>query len=924
MQPESRREWGAATHYDAFVSYSHGSDGAFAPGFQQRLEAFARRGRVTRALRVFRDDANLAANPNLWHGIEQALASSTWLVLLASPQAAESPWVGKEIEWWLRNRSVERILIGLTSGHLAWDGDAGGFDAASTIHPALRGVLAAEPRWIDLRAVRALPKLDDDDPRVQEALAEFAAPLRGVEKDQLIGEHIRRQRRDKRRVRIALVVFMVLFLVALTAGVLAFVQGRLATEEARVATARLLAATAVRTSPSDAARANLLASEGYRLHRDSQTVAALFQVVNDNPELVGQHTLTAPVTALTASSGVVLAGTADGRLVRWDPGSGRGTEVRMGARGVTDVAINEDGTVAAATDGQRAVVWHADEEPVVLEQERPGQVALSPRGTTAVVLTAPDAPPQRLTTFDAATGTRRGGVEITDLYLDGLGMPDEQTVAVANGGLWRRLGLTDLVVTVRQDEPMLPPSRGGLATTSDNGSFTGFYAGWATVFDTSTAEIDPSLSGIDSPYTADVFAIRDDGERIAVGGGGQLFVADVGGMDDQYNPVELHGAGGAQRVAFMGDSDRLVTAEGATLSLWDPAQRSRLRLDTDVLKVPETPDVSDPTRMAVSPDGRSALLVGGYDEVVVHDLRGGSAEGRTVTPPDGEATFPAWLADGTPALIGKVGCDLFAVRGSKIETLLEGAGVANLAARLTPDGQHLICVDEYGGVTVRRLGDGMYVNQVPGQDEKLTEFTGFSEVGLAAISEDGRYAARIAGHNDDGTGALTVVDLQEGRTTTVAGDAMTVDFAGDRLLVSYADGSLEVRDPSGSALLRTIAGGTAFARPLSWVPGTPFVGRIREDGAVVVFDVDTGATLGVLTLPLGKATTDRHPWQATAITGATGELMTATPAGSIVRWAVSERAWLDLACQFAGRDLRPEEWRDVTGSEPPADLSCRR
>lgn len=68
----------------------------------------------------------------------------------------------------------------------------------------------------------------------------FAAPLRGVEKDQLIGEHVRRQRQEKRRVRTALAV------------------------------------------------------EGCRLHRDPQTVAALFQVVNDNPALVRQHQAVSP------------------------------------------------------------------------------------------------------------------------------------------------------------------------------------------------------------------------------------------------------------------------------------------------------------------------------------------------------------------------------------------------------------------------------------------------------------------------------------------------------------------------------------------------------------------------------------------------------------------------------------------------------
>ena len=34
-----------------------------------------------------------------------------WLVLLASPQAAASEWVNREVSWWLTHRSPDRILI---------------------------------------------------------------------------------------------------------------------------------------------------------------------------------------------------------------------------------------------------------------------------------------------------------------------------------------------------------------------------------------------------------------------------------------------------------------------------------------------------------------------------------------------------------------------------------------------------------------------------------------------------------------------------------------------------------------------------------------------------------------------------------------------------------------------------------------------
>jgi hypothetical protein len=917
--------------FDAFISYSHRSDGAFAPEFQEQLEVFGRRNRRDRPLRVFRDDANLAADPDLWQGIERALSSSAWLLLLASPDAAESVWVGKEIEWWLEHRSPARILIGLTAGNLGWDAATGDFHPASTaVHPALRGVLPAEPRWIDLRGLRALPELDRGDPQVQDVIAEFSAPLRGVEKDELVGTHVRWLRRDRRRTRVVITVLVVLLVLASATSGVAYVQGQRANEQARVSTARLLAATAVAASSTNASRARLLAVEGYRLHRDQQTVAALFQTVNDNPELVGQHELAAPISALVASpSGTALAGTTDGRLVRWDPATGDSAETDLGDRPVTDVAVSDDGAVAVATDGQRAMLWRVGTQPVTLHQEQPGQVAVSPKGKTAAVLTSPRAEVRQLATFDTATTARHRDVALSAHYWDGLGFPAEDTIAVTGGaGIWQRLRLTDLAVTVRQEEYLAPPSW-GLSATSDDGSFTGFLAGWAMVYDTSADQLTENVSSAGSSYTPDVMAIRRDGKRIASGGGGQLWVSEVATRDDNRAQRQLRGAGGADHVAFVGASDRLVTAKGGTLSSWDPDQRPKLRLDDGTLVVPESPRSGTAAQLAVSPDGRRALVVGGNGDVLLHDLDGGSASGTSVAgPAPGPAmdqgskpeVFPAWLPDGTPALIEQVGCGLHAIRENRTETVLEAQGNRERAARLTSDG-HLVCVSQYGGVSVRRLGDPRYARKVG------TDLDAVSSVaGAAAISEDGRYAAWV-GRHEDGVVRMTVADTQEeGIVSVLETDAQAIDYAGDRLLVSHDDGSLDVRDVTGARLLRTVPGGTAYARPLSWVPGTSFIGRIRNDGALVVIDVDAGTTLGELRLPIIRAPSAVAPWEATGIAGAaaTGELLTATPENTVSRWAANDAAWLDLACKSAARDLTADEWRQVTDYELPTDLRCRR
>ena len=47
-------------------------------------------------LRIFRGETSLSANPGLWTSIERSLAQSDYFLLLASPDAAQSPWVAKE------------------------------------------------------------------------------------------------------------------------------------------------------------------------------------------------------------------------------------------------------------------------------------------------------------------------------------------------------------------------------------------------------------------------------------------------------------------------------------------------------------------------------------------------------------------------------------------------------------------------------------------------------------------------------------------------------------------------------------------------------------------------------------------------------------------------------------------------------------
>jgi hypothetical protein len=183
--------------YDAFISYSHAADGHLAPALQTALHRFAKPWWKLRAIGVFRDETSLVAAHDLTGSIRSALEGARYFILLASPGAARSKWVGREIGFWLERKSIENILIALTGGHVAWDEKAGDFDWATTdaLPQTLAGKFKAEPLWVDLTWVHSAQHLSARDPRFQQAIARLAAPLHGKSLDEIAGEEVR-QRED--------------------------------------------------------------------------------------------------------------------------------------------------------------------------------------------------------------------------------------------------------------------------------------------------------------------------------------------------------------------------------------------------------------------------------------------------------------------------------------------------------------------------------------------------------------------------------------------------------------------------------------------------------------------------------------------------------------------------------------------------------
>jgi hypothetical protein len=196
---------GARPGYDAFISYSHAVDGKLAPSLQTGLQRFAKPWYRLRAMRVFRDQTNLSASPHLWNSIQEALDSSRYFILLASPEAARSEWVEKEVGYWLDHKPRSNLLIAVTDGELAWNSTTNKFDRPQTtsLPPSLMDAFEGEPLYVDLRWARSEHHVSSSHPRFRECVADLAATLQGRAKDEIVGEDVRQHRRAIRLARAA-------------------------------------------------------------------------------------------------------------------------------------------------------------------------------------------------------------------------------------------------------------------------------------------------------------------------------------------------------------------------------------------------------------------------------------------------------------------------------------------------------------------------------------------------------------------------------------------------------------------------------------------------------------------------------------------------------------------------------------------------
>jgi len=607
----------AAKRYRAFISYSHAADGQLAPALQKALHRFAKPLFAARAINVFRDGTNLSTSPGLWSSVERELADAEFFVLLASPDAAKSKWVHKEVDYWLTHASGRTLLIVLTDGSIAYDEPRGDFDWNTTtaLPPNLAGVYAEEPHYLDLRWARGAADLTLKDQRFREAVADLAAALHRRPKHEMLGEDLDRQRRLRKV--IASVVSAIILLIVVSGGL-----AMATSQQRRLAIAGQLAGTARDEVTSNAERAILLALEAVNQSATIDAVKALREVLIKASTRLELERL--KDTIRTDSSGLVA--TAFGTDVSSRDGSlivraGDRFELRVERKGIAEsvtfrehrdevngVDISPDNRLVASVDQDgKGYVWDSGTGKVVfaMRTEMDGygyaRALWSPDGR--LLLTGGQDSQTQVWERDtwrrvAVFSDMRGSADLLAISPDG----------------------TSVITGSKTDSYGVPVERAATAWELRTGKSIGSRSDPGMVVDSVAFSPDSRLALIEYDGASSELWSPRTGEVIATWGANGLIVPpdlDRGAFEIDAAGLDFSGEGvlGVVRLGFSADGHVLATIDtDEDVLLWQAPFWKRLdetepqRTNIAAAAAPESS-----AREVKSPDGTLMVRIGDGD-----------------------------------------------------------------------------------------------------------------------------------------------------------------------------------------------------------------------------------------------------------------------------------------------------------------------
>jgi WD40 repeat protein len=890
--------------YRAFVSFSHESDERLAVSLRTSLTRFAKPWYRVRTMRIFQDEASLSANPDLWRSIEQALAQTDYFLLMASPASAGSRWVQQEMSWWVKNRSLDKLIICLTGGAMIWDNSGGDFDWEKTtaIPRCLKGVLPKEPLYADFRAAKASGRLNDSDPDYRAALLDVAAPLMGRPKDELDGEDIRQHRRTLRTA-----VAGILVLAAL--GLIAGIALKTAHQRQQIAASRALASEAA--SPrDDRSLAILLSLESRRLWDTVESRRSLLAAIQRVPHaeaFLWGHTDAVTSAVFSPNGETVLSAGWDNRLFLWDASNHRlmGDPIKA-PKGLVGVAFNPNGTQFAASASGAVVIWDtASRQPVgepLNANEDFVRVAFSVSGKLLAASTAAyGAHPARIFVWDLAT--RRPIVEpiVGSHFAFGA---DEGMLAVAR---YEEVVLYDLHAHQAVGRPFRGPSKNiSSIAFSDDGTMlaAGGEDDTIELWGVSSQRFLGKLAG----HTAAVNSLRfDPSGKVLISGSmdGTVMRWDVENLAPIDTPIKDFGASISTilfrhdgQIKSLGlDKDRVVIFDVNN----DPPLGRRI----------DAPN-SGGSNVAFSPDGRFLATGGDFGDVVLRDVASGDVSGAPLSGHERQVSSLAYAPDGRLLVSGSMDGSLIfwdmATRTALGPPANAGPSpIWSLAC--SPDGK-IVAASGDAQLTLWDLGTRKRVGPVYRTQKDRIWSLAFSPDGTLLASTGNSLQTALW---KTAPQALIVRTLgnpaaKEDFELMPAGASFSPD--GTTLAASTPGHSLTLWNVDrGQSLMPVIYGHTQTVSSVVFSADGETLASASADGSIRLWDVKTHELIGTLE-------SQRNAVNHLALNPRSGVLASVGENDSLIIWDVDVKKWVDQACRIANRNLSAQEWKTYFGSSP--------
>lgn len=876
--------------YDAFISYSHGADGRLAPALHQALHRFAKPWHRARAVRVFRDQTNLALAHNLPETLTGALDGASHFLLLASPAAAQSKWVNAEATYWLAHKGAERILIVLTEGEIHWDEAASDFDWKRTdaLPGVLRGSFKAEPLYLDLRWTRLAENFSARDPRFVDAVARISAILRGMSLDEIAGEDVRQHRRTRRIAAAAVASIVAFALAAAAGGVYAWRQQvaalaardaeaeqRREAERQRAEADRRRAEAEQRRNEALAAQSRFLAETAHALADRgdfeqaalillealpgasaprplvAEAAAAMRRVLASDPlrlVLRGHQGGILQLVSVPGTRAVASLGR-DGTVRLWDRANGRALR---SWRGDDSAALSQDGRIAVFLAASDVEVWSLVQQRRLrtLENVEDGanSICISPDGVRLVAWTATgDA-----SVWNLETGARlvrfKGGRRMTE---------QRRCLFSADGSRVASIWLEGFQVWTVADGATV-----GVHTGSNFGTFalldrdgrrlitTRNYGFEIDVWDVAGGRRLSELSGHASNVTA--LALDRDGTRLASGG--------------QDNVVRLWDiALGRQLAVLQGHEgpvvDAIFSPNGAQIATGSQDRTARIWDARTARQIASFASHEGPVGAVAFADGPAQFLTGTATGVVrLWDVR---EQTRAAT----DIARAAWTLrrtnvarfspDGRLLLTAEVAAAP-SVRDAKtlqIRSVLSADKRGLMRAFWSPLGRLIAGQQQSGAMRIWRAVDGAALTDIALHRDSAPD--------PRSVAFDKREARILIWHA--GTNPESVVSLYEipsGRLLTRQTAALTATGGDQIVSIAFVDdqpvyfttdrsASVRMRSLSDASVLKTFSG-HASTPEAAWVTrdGSRLVTVSAEDGRV--WDVRGGHATAAFALAHGE------------------------------------------------------------------------